>query len=257
MTETYTREDLITYLQALAEDLGQSPTAADVKQREDAPPFTQFLAVFDSWNKAKEAADLETFRKAGRGEPYSDTELLELLRQLAADQERTVTLRDMEDADDYPSAVTYQRRFDSWNNAKAQAGLDTIAEDDTAPGYTDEELLDILRELAAARDRPLTKRDVADAEDCPDPTTFERRFGSWNTAKKQAGLETLGKGEGSRQKMYSDDELLDHLRQRASEVSGNLTEAAMDAAPDYPSVSTYRDRFGSWTQAKNAAGLDP
>lgn len=255
-TPQYTRNDLIACLEALADDLGQSPTIADLKQAEDTPPLSAFLSEFDSWNAAKEAAGLEAFRKAGRGQPYSDEKLLALLRQRDAELDHPVTLRDMEEAENYPSAVTYQRRFGSWNQAKKEANLDTIAAEDTRAKYTDAELLDLLQDLAADLERPLTVRDVTNAEDYPDPTTFERRFGSWNQAKEEAGLATLEKGEGGRTATYTDDELLDLLRQRAAEVTGKLTEDALNAAPDYPGASTYIRRFGSWTKAKEAAGLD-
>jgi hypothetical protein len=47
------------------------------------------------------------------------------------------------------------------------------------------------------------------------------------------------------------------LRQRAANIKGKLTIAAMDAAPGYPNSSTYRRRFGSWKNAKEKAGLAP
>ncbi|MDG5761333.1 hypothetical protein QA600_18545 [Natronococcus sp. A-GB1] len=256
MTQQYSRDDLLEYLQRLTEELGHSPRIVDIRDRTDAPPVSRFKNEFGSWNAAKDAAGLTTFQQRGQGS-YSDTELLDLLRQLDTELrgDGSVTKQEMQDADGYPSAQTYKRRFGSWNAAKEQAGLTTIAEDDTRPRYTDGELLAMLQDLAADLDRPLLKRDVEETEDYPDPTTFERRFGSWNAAKEQAGLTTIGKGETPRPDSYTDAELLDLLRQRAAEVTGTLTENAMDAAPDYPNSSTYRRRFGSWQAAKEKAGV--
>lgn len=49
-------------------------------------------------------------------------------------------VRDVNEADNCPSAVTYQRHFGSWNAAKEAAGLQTIEEDQTPVEYTDAEL---------------------------------------------------------------------------------------------------------------------
>lgn len=113
----------------------------------------------------------------------------------------------------------------------------------------------MLRTLAETVDGPVTIGDVEDADGYPDHTTFERRFGSWNQAKQAAGLKTVGKGEGPRRPTYSDDELVALLRERAAEVDGSLTKDDMNRAEDYPSASTYARRFGSWTKAKEVAGL--
>lgn len=253
--EQHTRDELVNQLQQLATKIGRSPTVADLKDATEYPSLRQVLAVFETWNAAKRAAGLETFRKEGRGEPYSDAELLDRLQRLANEIEGSVTKQDVNESDLCPSAVTYQRRFGSWNKAKEKADLD-IHEQGGPQQYSDAELLDMLRSLAADLDRPVRIRDVDNVEDLPDHTTFERRFGSWNKAKEQAGLDTIGKGKGSRRPTYPDDELLDLLRQRATEVTGTLTKDAMDAAEGYPSSSTYLRRFGSWKHAKKEAGLN-
>lgn len=253
--EQYTQDELIDQLQQLATELGRSPTVADLKDAPAYPSLRQVLAVFETWNKAKQAAGLETFRKEGRGEPYSDAELLDRLQRLARETDGPVTKQTVNESEMCPSAITYQRRFGSWNKAKEEAGLETIESGDIPVQYTDEELCDLLRTLADKVDGPLTIGDVEEADSYPDHTTFERRFGSWNQAKREAGLETLSKGAGPRSPTYSDDELIALLQERADEVTGSLTKKDMNQAEDYPSASTYMRRFGSWTKAKQVAGL--
>lgn len=113
----------------------------------------------------------------------------------------------------------------------------------------------MLRSLAAEIEGPLTIRDVENAPDYPDHTTFERRFGSWNKAKQAAGLKPIGKGKAGRSPTYSDEELLDKLRLLDYETDGRLTKAVVNNAEDCPSESTYRRRFGSWSKAKEEAGI--
>lgn len=253
---TYSRDDLLEYLNKLAERLERSPRMVDVEQDPEAPSLNQFKTVFGSWNQAKEQAGLETFRKEGQVEPYTDEELLDLLRKLDGETDGPVTQRDMNKKDRYPSAVTYQRRFGSWNKAKTKAGLDTIEEDETRPEYTDEELLAKLREVAEDLDHPVTIRDIEKIDDFPDHATFERRFGSWNKAKVRAGLETVGRGKWTRSPSYSDEELLQKLRNLADEIGGQVAKPDLINAKGYPSPTTYRKRFGSWSHAKNQAGIN-
>lgn len=121
--------------------------------------------------------------------------------------------------------------------------------------YTDAELCALLRQLDREMDGPLTVKDVEDADEYPDHTTFERRFGSWNQAKQAAGLETIGKGKAGRDQSYTDEELLEQLSQLDRTSDRPLTKAAVNAA-DCPSVSTYCRRFSSWANAKREAGIE-
>jgi hypothetical protein len=252
----HTEEELLEYLHRLARTLGHSPRVVDLERESDAPPLSRFEAVFGSWNQAKEQAGLETFRKEGRGEPYTDEQLLDLLRKRDQEIEGSVSIQDINNAEGYPSAVTYQRRFGSWNEAKQKAGLETVAVDDPRPEYTDEELLALLKEVAENLDRPLTIRDIEEIDDFPDHATFERRFGSWNQAKQKAGLKTLGKGKGSRSPSYSEEELLQTLRDLADKVGEPVTERDLAKVPNFPGYMTYIRRFGSWTNAKKKAGIE-
>jgi len=54
---------------------------------------------------------------------------------------------------------------------------------------------------------------------------------------------------------YSDEDLLDHLRDLSDGETGPTTGVVEEA--DGPCAQTYRDRFGSFTTAIEAAGLEP
>lgn len=249
----YTRDELLEALRSLARKTGRSPRIVDLKEADGFPSVNQYLSAFGSWNKAKEAAGLQTFRKEGRGEPYSDEELLNKLRELDRHTDGLVTKEDMQEAEETPSAITYQRRFGSWNKAKKLAGLETIQPDETKPQYSDEELLAMLRTLSRKLGRSVTIPDLERAEGYPEPSTFEQRFGSWNKAKKAAGLETFSRGE--RRTQYSREELLEKLRQLADEREETITRSDVDEAENVPSTTTYTRRFGSWKNAKRLAGI--
>lgn len=74
--------------------------------------------------------------------------------------------------------------------------------------YSREELLDTLRVLEADVEEPASKEDMAKREGFPSPATYRRRFGSWNKARRKAGLEPVT-GE-----QYSREELIGFLRDK-------------------------------------------
>jgi len=118
------------------------------------------------------------------------------------------------------------------------------------PRYTDEDLLDALRSFAAEHDgRPPTAPEADDPETgLPTAATFARRFGSWNAAIAAAGFDP-------RFRRRSDEELLDDLRSLVETAGEHPTAAAVRDHPDMAKPPTYKARFGSWTEALDAAGL--
>jgi hypothetical protein len=60
--------------------------------------------------------------------------------------------------------------------------------------YTDAELLDALRAFADELGHPPTVPETNDREGFPGADTFVRRFGTWNAALDEAGLETRDRG---------------------------------------------------------------
>lgn len=180
------RDEIINRLQDLADELGRSPTLQDLKDRDEYPSAYQVLRYFDSWNEAKQAAGLETYKTTGRDETYTDAELIEFLQDLDGRVDGPVTRKDVDGSEDVPSRMAFRRHFGSWNQAKEAAGLET--ETKHTQSYSDEELLTKLHELAEEIDGPLTSSILDNAEGYPSLATYVRRFGSWSEAVKKAGL---------------------------------------------------------------------
>jgi len=59
---SYTRDDCIDALEYVAETLGKSPSYSEYSEnrRDTDPSHTSIRTCFESWNDAKEAADLKT-----------------------------------------------------------------------------------------------------------------------------------------------------------------------------------------------------
>jgi len=116
--------------------------------------------------------------------------------------------------------------------------------------YTDAQILDELRASAARLGRSPTMREfAADADASVHPQTVIEHFGTWNAAKRAAGL--------TPRRFISREELLEQLRSLAEEL-GRLPTARdlEERRRSVASKSLIWHTFGSLTAALREAGFD-
>ncbi len=116
--------------------------------------------------------------------------------------------------------------------------------------YGDEEILAELRASAERLGRSPTMREfAADAETTVHPQTVIEHFGSWNAAKRQAGLVP--------RRFATRDELLRVLKELGEELGRVPTAKDVDRRRgSMPSKSLYWHTFGSLSNALREAGFD-
>src|SRR2546421_10410401 len=116
--------------------------------------------------------------------------------------------------------------------------------------YSDEQILEELRSSAERLGRSPTMREfAADAETTVHPQTVIEHFGSWNRAKREAGLIP--------RRFATRAELLECLRKLADELGRLPTAKDLDARKgSLPSKSLYWHTFGSLSAALREAGYD-
>jgi Homing endonuclease associated repeat len=116
--------------------------------------------------------------------------------------------------------------------------------------YSDDEILDQLRTCAAALGRSPTMREFeAHAGASVHPQTVIERFGSWNAAKRAAGLMP--------RRFATREELLQCLRELGEKVGRIPTSKDIDENRGLvPSKSLYWHTFGSLSNALREAGFD-
>jgi hypothetical protein len=116
--------------------------------------------------------------------------------------------------------------------------------------YTDEMLLQELRGCAKRLGRSPTMREFTlDPGAKPHPQTLVTRFGSWNRAKRRAGLVA--------RRFATREELLPQLRELGAELGRTPTGADLARRrTSMPSKSLYWQTFGSFRAALRAAGFD-
>jgi hypothetical protein len=116
--------------------------------------------------------------------------------------------------------------------------------------YSDEQILAELRECADRLGRSPTMREFAeDEETTVHPQTVIEHFGSWNRAKRRAGLVP--------RRFATREELLRLLRDLGNELGRVPTARDLDARKgQMPSKSLYWHTFGSLAGALREAGFD-
>src|SRR5215207_5095910 len=137
---------------------------------------------------------------------------------------------------------------------RALAGIDRKALEAFQAGirkrYSDEQ---ILAELTASAERlrrsPTMREFAADPETSVHPQTVIEHFGSWNEAKRKAGLVP--------RRFATREELLSQLRELGERLGRTPTARDLDEhRRSMPSKSLYWHTFGSLTKALREAGFD-
>jgi hypothetical protein len=118
------------------------------------------------------------------------------------------------------------------------------------PRYTDPQILEELAACAERLGRSPTMREFAgDPEVRMHPQTVVERFGTWNGAKRKAGLVP--------RRFATREELLAQLAALGRELGRTPTGRDLDARrAALPSKSLYWHRFGSLSSALRDAGFD-
>jgi len=136
----------------------------------------------------------------------------------------------------------------------AVAGIDADALAEFQAGirkrYSNEQILQELRECADRLGRSPTMREfAADAETQVHPQTVIEHFGTWNAAKREAGLVP--------RRFATREELLGRLRALGEELGRTPTARDIDERKgSIPSKSLLWHTFGSLANALREAGFD-
>lgn len=200
----------------------------------------------------------------------SDLDLLSEINTLAEKLGRAPTKAVMYSQGQY-SPSTYVERFGSWRDALEEADVDATEENrhneaelmfgtDTIEMV--EELLDRTDEDDFLKGRLLAElmRLAIDLRDTPTekemnkfgkytPTLYENGFGSWNNAIYELGLEP------NQHREVSNKELIIEVN-RLSEQLDEPPSAAEIQKYSIFSLPTYYNRFDSWEEVLQRAGLE-
>lgn len=175
-----TRDELIQELQRVKDELGEPPSANDMREYGEYPVST-YRYRFGSWANALREAG---FPPRSVGEPLPREDLIAELKRLAEKLERPPSAADMKTVGEY-STDAYRNHFGSWNNAVEAAGFDPTPEG--GERLHRDELIEELSCLADDLGRPPTTTDMQEhGKYTLQP--YYRQFGSWKAALKAAEI---------------------------------------------------------------------
>lgn len=118
-----------------------------------------------------------------------------------------------------------------------------------------EYLLEFIRQFHRKEGRVPLQMDFNKNLKYPSFGIYQKVFGSWNNAIKDAGL-LPNCGGGKYPKKYKDEELLKNLIRFYEENGRPPSETDFTRNPKYPSFMTCVYRFGGWQKALKIVGLD-
>jgi hypothetical protein len=114
---------------------------------------------------------------------------------------------------------------------------------------TTDEMLDEIQRLERELDETPTSVDMNELGEYW-ASDYQDHFGGWNNALREAGLEP------NQPRKIPTDDLLNELQRLAKKFSKTPTKKQMNDVGEYYGQS-YRQRFGSWSEAVRQAGFEP
>lgn len=120
--------------------------------------------------------------------------------------------------------------------------------------YTDVELLNQLQRCQEEQEK-CTPRTFNQMEGTVSASVIMRRFDGWSSAKEEAGIDQDLHYLTHQSQEYSDEQILHNLRECARRNDGKCTVDLLHKEDDLVSASVAVERFGSWSEAKEGAGL--
>ncbi|MGB9886276.1 MAG: homing endonuclease associated repeat-containing protein [Moorellales bacterium] len=249
---------VLAYLRGKAAELGRAPKREECH---DGPLHPGSVARrFGGWKAALRAAGLELPRRerwSVRDREAAKRDVVNALRALAAELGRAPTKAEWRGPG---SGHTVTRLFGSWAAALAAAGLQPYRRPRPARGDIEavrREAVERLRSLAEELGR--TPR-VTDWRGSFGVAVVLKSFGTWNAALEAAGLKPNKRLFRRIRRRISDDEMLESLRRLAAELGRRPAYADLRSAAAIrlgcPCLKTLCNRFGSFSAALEAAGLD-
>jgi len=181
---TYSDADVLNNLRECADRNAGKCTFNLLQNEGDLVAPSVAVDRFGSWSDAKRKAGLETDERSTNHRPreYSDEDYFDFIRECYEKHGKATQELFNEEAEqrsDHPTANAVRKRIGSWSEAKAAAGISTDNHE-----YSDEELIDMLRQCRERYGKVTASVFASDPEFCS-PETLQRRFGSWSEAKEQ------------------------------------------------------------------------
>lgn len=233
------KEDLLEDLSRVANDLERAPRRREYVKKGNFAAST-LTDRFGSWNDAITAIGEEPNPSQ---EKLKIEHLLKDLAQVANKIDDSPTLQEYDEYGKYSSS-TILTRFDSWNDALLSIGREPNK------NVGREYLLADLNRVASELNKAPTKREYNRHGEYSSPTIY-KEMGSWEDAL--VAIDEKPHHNGTR---VDSEDLLEDLNRVCTKL-GNPPKAKNYNKHGKYCYSTFRRRFGSWTDSLLAIGETP
>ena len=129
-TKTYTKQDCIDAILEVDKQIEGDVSRDDYRMLRtlDQPSVRQIRNTFGTWGKGKNAAGFNV--RGGHWERVSEEEMIDALQTVDKRQGEPLSAMDYRELKDseHPSQGTIARRYEGWNNAKQEAGIELVKE---------------------------------------------------------------------------------------------------------------------------------
>jgi 5-methylcytosine-specific restriction endonuclease McrA len=195
-----------------------------------------------------QGCDREFSSKVGRGKHFSQGHTEDEIREtlLLEIKEKVDNTGEVPSGSDVThSTDTYQRHFESWNNAIREAGFVPPNE----VGIQNEQLIEEIKRLESELGHIPTRRDM-ESHGQYSSDTYKRRFGSWNKALGEAGYE-----DRNLHRNVSREDLISEINRLHNKLGTTPTQAHVREHSVYATI-LFQKEFGSWNDALECAGYN-
>lgn len=182
---------------------------------------------------------------------YTNKELIDILIEFNKKEGRPPRANDFKNC--LPNTSTFLSRFGKWESVLSAAGLKKGKFRDSA--FTNDELISYLVSIYDKYGKVPTNRDLK-KYNLPSNNTYIKHFGSFKNALIIAGLFDLRKDKHQFCNTYTDEEMLDNLREYMKSKDRIPVHSIIKKELSNPSISAYEKRFYSIFNAFKMIGYD-
>ncbi len=250
-----TKEEFINEIHRFYELNGKIPRYMDFNKEWISNRWAKIL--FGSWNNAIIAAGYEPTQKLVYS--YTKEELIEQLNDYYLKYQKVPTQRSMKEKG-YAGVKAFHNNFGSFKNALEQAELLNLREDihQFCDSYTDNELLELLKEYMKTKERIPTHEQMKQEMKSPNVSTYNRRFGTVYNALKLIGYNV--DEQRDKDNIILEDDMIVRYKMLADVLGYTPSSRDIDKYCKKGfgyAMKTYESHFGSLSNVQKLCGFIP
>lgn len=258
----WTKQDVKNKLQEFYTDTSETTVSSyrDWSKERDTPSVTTIRNRFNgNWVQAVNKAGLPTSSKQASHSVWSKLDIINALQKFGNNDEFKNTYggyKKFAGNHDVPSGRTIKTRFESWNEARDEAGIDSPTRDSTRT-FSNEDILNILRLASEEQDYLSLERykQMNKPNDWPCSQTIVNRFNGWKNALEQLGISTPYDSN------YQENECIAAIQEISKKTDkSTISQVEYNSLKEeeHPSLQTIEESvFNSWNEAIEKAGINP